>query len=265
MIYQDDRYIKFQADHEKAEIIQAGGMPLLLKDGRAFTSNNSYGGPLDEDFSYEQFIQDLKQVGANRYLIRFAPWLGNHQYFPADKVKYSRQTVARELLHPIKFGHGTRSSATKNIKSGCQYVHASGESTLFNDVVLFHELYNATMERNRSEKCYRYNVDYFDDLFENLSHNSDLFIIDKYGEWIAAAIFVFDDDTAHYLFSGSNIAYSNLYPMERLISEACYYYQRQGKCLIHFGGGLRDGDSLFAFKKKFGNMVLPYYIAEGEV
>jgi hypothetical protein len=265
VIYQDKRYMQFQAWHDGAEIITAGDMPLLFKDGKAYTPNNSYGGPLNSGFSYVQFINDLTRLGAKEYLIRFSPWMENHKYFPADKIEFSRYTVARDLREPIKFGHGTRSSIKKNIDGRCTVYPTS---TQISDVFIddFAVLYRITMSRNGAELCYKYNSDYFRRMFVMFRDSIDLFTVyDANSVIIAAATFIHDEHTAHYQFSGMDIEYAHLYPMERLISEACNHYQQQNKMLVHFGGGLIEGDSLHKFKRKFANLQLEYYTARGSV
>jgi len=264
VIYQDPRYIKFQAKYEKANIIQAGGMPLLLKDKNAFAPYG-YGGP-SENFLYDKFINDLKNMGANHYFIRFAPWLENHKLFPANKVKYSRKTVARDLMQPIKFGHGTESSIKKTLgprfKNKCEIIH--GYEALSNDIYTINYLYNITMERKQAEICYKYNFIYFKDMFKLLNDNIDLFLVkNMVNKYIAFALFVFDETNVYYHYSGTDIEYKEIYPMECIIDKACRYYQKQGKKLIHFGGGLKEDDSLFRFKQKFGNLTFDYYIADG--
>jgi hypothetical protein len=257
--------MQFQAWHDGAEIITAGDMPLLFKDGKAYTPNNSYGGPLNSGFSYAQFINDLTRLGAKEYLIRFSPWLENHEYFPAGKIEFSRYTVARDLREPVKFGHGTKSSICKNIKTGCECRIIPGWYP-FSDILRFHMLYLETMERNQSEECYKYDLDYFSKMFNRISDNIDLFTVTNLnGDLIAAATFIHDEYTAHYQFSGMALEYAHLYPMERLISEACNYYKQQDKMILHFGGGLAEGDSLHRFKKKFANLQLDYYTARGSV
>lgn len=257
--------MQFQSEYDVSEIITAGGMPLLLKDGLAYTPNNSYGGTFCSRFKFYNFIDELKNIGAEKYLIRHAPWLNENNKFPKEQMIFSRNTVARDLLEIIKFGDGTRSSIKKNIESGCNCIHIAGKNILYTDVFLFRKLYIDTMIRNNSEECYQYDADYFDRMFDAITPNIDMFVITKDNEWIAAATFIHDDKTVHYHFSGCNLNYSNFYPMERLISEACHYYQQQGKELIHFGGGLKQNDSLFQFKNKFGNMTLEYFISRGTV
>lgn len=264
MIYQTKEYMEFQAWHDESEIITAGGMPLLLKNGLAYTPNNSYGGPTD-NFCPFDFINDLKVAGAKEYLIRFSPWLKNHIDFP--NATFSRHTVARDLTVPIKWGHGTKSSIKKNVDSGCHFIII--DDGIFIDhgyTHFFHNLYMKTMERNKSEECYKYSLDYFKKMLEYLNGNINLFfVINNTYDPIASATFIHDKYTAHYQFSGMDIDYAHMYPMERLISEACHYYQKQNKHLIHFGGGLSEDDSLHQFKKKFGNLELEYWTARGEV
>jgi hypothetical protein len=266
VIYQDKRYIQFQAWHDGAEIITAGDMPLLFKDSKAYTPNNSYGGPLNSGFSYAQFINDLKRLGAKEYLIRFSPWMENHKYFPADKIEFSRYTVARDLREQIKFGHGTKSSICKNAKLGCTYEIYSNDKLNSYRANEFACIYYQTMYRKDAETCYLYDYDYFYQMFNILRGNIDLFSIYNIdGKLIAAATFIHDEHTAHYQFSGMDIEYAHLYPMERLISEACNHYKQQDKMLLHFGGGLAEGDSLHRFKRKFANLQLEYYTAKGSV
>jgi hypothetical protein len=259
--------MQFQAWHDEAEIIMAGGMPLLFKNGKAYTPNNSYGGPLNSGFSYVQFTNDLRRLGAREYLIRFSPWLENYRYFPEDKREFSRHTVARDLWAQIKFGHGTRSSICRNQKCGCYCNIINGGSlTNYGHIWDFQELYIQTMERNNSEECYKYPLEYFQKMVKLINKNIDLFaVVGPEGETLAAATFIHDKYTAHYQFSGMNIEYSNLYPMERLISEACNHYKQQGKILIHFGGGIEEDDSLHRFKNKFGNVTLKYWNARGNI
>jgi lipid II:glycine glycyltransferase (peptidoglycan interpeptide bridge formation enzyme) len=103
-------------------------------------------------------------------------------------------------------------------------------------------------------------------MFTMLKNNIDMFKVYSFvGDLIAVATFIHDEHTAHYQFSGFDIAHANIYPMERLISEACHYYKQQGKQILHFGGGLTEDDSLHRFKKKFGNLELEYYVARGIV
>lgn len=274
MIYQTKEYMQFQAWHDSSTVITAGGMPLLLKDGRAFTPNNSYGGPPEQTihdrayyggFSYTKFINDLKAIGAKEYLIRFSPWLNNHIDFP--NATFSRHTVARDLTIPIKWGKGTKSSIKKNVDSGCHFIII--DDGIFIDhgyTYFFYNLYMKTMERNKSEECYKYSLDYFKKMLEYLNGNINLFfVLNNTNDPIAAATFLHDKYTVHYQFSGMDIEYAHLYPMERLISEACHYYQQQGKHLIHFGGGITEDDSLHRFKNKFGNLDFKYYTARGSV
>lgn len=269
MIYQTKEYMQFQAWHDGAEIITVCGMPLLLKDGRAFTPNNSYGGPTDEFCPFD-FINDLKAAGAKEYLIRFSPWLKNHRDFP--NTTFSRHTVARDLTVPVKFGHGTKSSIKKNIDTGCRCGIFNGREISYDNPHIydyfldFHRLYIATMDRNNAEGCYKYPLVYFFKMVYALAGNIDLITVtDSEGKLIAGATFIHDKYTVHYQFSGMDINYAHLYPMERLISEACYYYRREGKHLLHFGGGLSEDDSLHRFKKKFGNLELEYWTARGSV
>lgn len=264
MIYQDDRYIKFQAEHEGAEIIQAGGMPLLLKDGQAFTPNNSYGGPLNSGFSYEQFIQDLKQVGVASYKIRFSPWLDNYKYFLDNKTKYSRQTIARDLTQSIKFGHGTE-WAIKQSKKDALFSLSIDYYPYKGCLARFQHYYDLNMKKLKSELCYRYSLNYFKKLFDSLKRNIVFIQAMHDSSLVAAGIFLYDDKVMHYHFSATNPDYKKLYPMEKILFEAVQWGTKNNLKLIHFGGGLQDNDSLFQFKQKFGNQILEYYTAEGTV
>jgi hypothetical protein len=252
MIYQDKNYIKFQAEHEKADIIKAGGMPLLFRDGKAFTPY-PYGGP-SENFSYGEFINDLKNVGANRYFIRFAPWLENHIYFPANEVKYSRQTIARNLTKSVKFGHGVKWSIKK-----------SRESKVFISYSVFNlsgfmRLYERSMKEKNADNKYCFDLNKFK---YHLWDNIGIFAARYKNEMIAGALFLEDKDCIHYHLSAMNKEYNKFFPMEQILYEACCFYQRAGSKLIHFGGGLREGDSLFQFKQKFGNLTFDYFVADG--
>jgi hypothetical protein len=267
MIYQQQNFFEFQSKHDDAEIIKASNISMFLKDKLAYCY--PYGGPPNDKFSYIEFMDDLHKLGVEKYYIRFAPWAENYTYFPQDKIKLSRHTVSVDLTQPIKFGKGTNWSIKQNIKSGAECIFINGCQAM-TEVLEFWNAYHIAMDRIESELTYRYSMAYFFGLISKLKDKVEIALIKTpEGFYSAGALFLLDvhKGIVHYFLSGTMKYFQNTYPMERLLSEAISRYKEKGFQLLYLGGGLTDkeDDSLFMFKKKFGDRIDKYHIAEGNI
>ena len=79
---------------------------------------------------------------------------------------------------------------------------------------------------------------------------------------IASAIFLHSYDYIHYHLGGSLKEYLNYYPNNFLFWELIKFAKEKGFKYLHLGGGSSTDidDSLFKFKRHFGNNILEFYI-----
>ncbi len=120
------------------------------------------------------------------------------------------------------------------------------------------------MGRNNASDYYYFNDKFFYTTMKELQSNSLIYAATYDGKIIAASIILFSDKFVHYHLAGSDIKYQSLRPNNLLIYEAAKWGAREGKKVLHLGGGFcGDGDNLFRFKKSFSNKTpLSFHIGK---
>lgn len=123
----------------------------------------------------------------------------------------------------------------------------------------FTYIYNKTMDKLNSIKYYYFNSDYFKSL---INDNKNMFLASIYfnNSLIASCIIFKYNKFLHYHIGGSLVEYRNLRPNNLLHIKVIEYGIKNNYELYHLGGGLKDNDSLYNFKKKISNIEFDYCI-----
>ena len=235
-----------------------------------------YGGPILVDgdksikFPRKKFFEELKKIGIIDVFIRFSPFLNNHKYFPERLLELNRKTVSRELSNTSQqellksFNKGTKWAIKKSIKEYVLVNKIKGGEVKDEEIDKFYNLYIRNMEYIGADQYYLFTKECIKDHFSLLGNNVDLLYSVYNDKWIAAAIFLRDQEICHYHLSCSDNNYSKLYPVDRLLFEAIYSYGVEGKKFLHLGGGLSlsEEDSLFKFKLKYGKSINQFFISK---
>ncbi len=289
-IYTTEEYVKIWAEYDNAK-------PLILelKDDKAIFkialliknilgevnlfeayTPYGYGGPVliegnnDPKFPFDRFLKELESRNIIDAFVRFSPFLDNQKYFPPQYIELNRYTISRHLEKTTPeailktFSKGTKWSLRKSMFSDITVSIINGKEADEEEVNNFFKLYSHNMNRVDAEEYYFFNKQCLINHFIYLRDNIDLFVAKLDNKWIAASIFLLDDEIIHYHLSASDYNYYKLYPVDRILFEAILYYGNIRKKFLHLGGGmsLNSNDSLFSFKKKFGDIMNEYYIGK---
>ena len=120
-------------------------------------------------------------------------------------------------------------------------------------------IYNDTMKNLCASKYFFFNEKYYNSLID-LNNNLFLANVKKDNKIIAACIIFKYKKLLHYHIGGSLLEYRNLRPNNFLHCNVIKYGIENNYEIYHLGGGLKDNDSLYNFKKKIGNTSYNYTI-----
>lgn len=289
-IYISDNYIRIWAQYDKARPLS-----ILLKDNegifevellvkRIVGEDNlfeaytpyGYGGPVIvegnqyAEFPFEKFLNELKRRNIVDVFVRFSPFLKNYKYFPVNIIELNRYTISRALSkmpynNVIKtFSRGTKSNIKKSMNCGVDISIINGKDITQIEIEYFYKMYLQNMKVVNATEYYFLNKQCIKDHFAYLGSSIDLFVAKLDNKWIAASLFIKDERMCHYHLGASDKVYSKFRPVDRIFFEAIVFYGNKEKKLLHLGGGLSltEDDSLFRFKKKFGNIINKFYIGK---
>ena len=231
-----------------------------------------YGGPItnshDEKFinsANKSFVQWCKDNDVIAEFVRFHPIIQNQRFFSSQmNILNDRDTVSIDLSTLNESGlnvdQKTRNICRRAEKLGVQILdHSSCQ-----DFNKFIDLYLSAMKGLNAEDYYLFNADYFDSLKELVKSNGWLYVAERDGQWIAAAIFLKGKRLLHYHLSASDLEHRIPGSTNILISYAAKKGRQAGFLRLHLGGGKTTSpeDSLFIFKRKMATDVHSFYIGK---
>ena len=124
----------------------------------------------------------------------------------------------------------------------------------------FVALYYETMKRNNATDFYFFKQEYFENLLKN--KNTIMFEACFNGKIISMAIFIFDERAMFYHLGANSKEYmkGNNNAIYAIFECAFDFAYNKGIPLCYLGGGVKENDELFAFKKQFASFITPFYI-----
>lgn len=123
----------------------------------------------------------------------------------------------------------------------------------------FVTIYNSTMINLNSSKYYFFNKEYYEEFF-NLKDKLFFANVSIDDKLIASCIIFKYGKLLHYHLGGSYLEYRNLRPNNLIHSSVIKYGIENNYEKYILGGGLKDNDSLYEFKKKISNNNFDYNI-----
>ncbi len=164
-----------------------------------------------QDFC-EEFHHYCWQNNIVTEFVRLHPYLKNHlplsQLSQTDVRKMSEVAYV-DLEQDVSL---IRKNATKGNKSSVSKARRSGVevfcSNTKEDLDAFHKLYIDTMLKNEAKESYFFSREFYDHLFRLLSKDIQLFSARYRDQVIAASLFLFKKDWAHYYLGGSDADFS---------------------------------------------------------
>ena len=220
----------------------------------------------DDIFLIEAFNVYQKQCLSENIIsefVRFHPL----NTFPLHYSKFldfcrnDRQTVIIDLRTPYeiiksKYSSSLRRNLKKAEKYNLQYklVNATADN-----IRHFYDLYMQTMERNKAEKFYYFDIEYFNKLFHLDNIHIHTAIYKK--NIINMLITLHSKDILYYHLGATdpNLYHLNSNPF--LFDKIIQNFNKKHD-FFYLGGGTdsQTSNSLLRFKKKFSEHTLPFYI-----
>lgn len=228
-----------------------------------------YGGPLvDGEFtvsSQQAFCNELSEY-CNResivsQFVRYHPLLNNHNEFSMiTESRYLHDTIFMDTSSAdIIFSNmnsKNRNMVRKAKNAGVQVIKRP-----IDDYKIFFEMYFEAMRQHNAGDYYIFNERYFEYIRDELQENAAVFYAMLKGKPVGGAVFLLGEKAMHYHLAAMPCEYRNLAAGNLLVFEAALWACEHGIKVMHLGGGLKENDSLFGFKKQFNkNGRLPFYI-----
>lgn len=257
-----------------SELPFAALLPPESKDCLDIISPYGYSGPLAcitnpglTEQLWEAFIREFHNYCIQNNVVaefaRLHPFIRNHlplEKFPDINIRSNAAVVYVDLTQDESqiwknMTKGNKSSVSKARRNGVEIIQSKTKEA----VDTFHQLYISTMERNKAKRSYFFSKKFFNDTIRLLDENVNLFRASYKGKIIAASLFLFKGNLAHYYLSGSDVNFFDLCPNNLLLYQTILWAREQGYKIFNLGGGLETGDSLFHFKASFSKATAGFY------
>ncbi|AJC91244.1 hypothetical protein [Campylobacter subantarcticus] len=271
-IYLNENYVKLYGevfvfenfDGDKYFKIIANKYPIKSSKYFDLQSVYGYGGGIscnskDENFikqSIIKFKNTAKEQNIIAFFIRFHPFDLN-----IDIYKKYLNFFRQEKKIIIVDTSNTIIQIRKQYKKKNKYAINQARRLIEilqcdkNETLSFYELYQKTMLRNNASKFYFFDKEYFENLW-----NFEDYVVFKArlnNEDIAFASFFMGEEITYYHFSANTLK-NNANAL--LLDHFFEFSNQKGKQKCILGGGIKDDDSLFAFKSKFSKQFIYFCI-----
>lgn len=250
-------------------------LPVHLRDselGRDAVSPYGYAGVYasselsqeQRDAAWVQSKRVLRDMGVISIFLRQTPLLASpFEEIPGQHIVSGHATVAVDTSDAEaawrRMEGRSRTSIRKADREGyCSSIRPVEERD-FERTAPFRRLYEGSMRRREASDRYFFTDAYYTALREALGTNLLVAMsTDPDGEVIAAALFMRHGHLLHYHLSGSTPEAGRAGATNQLVWSAIAWASDHEVARLHLGGGVRDGDTLFRFKRSFGGDVLRF-------
>lgn len=185
--------------------------------------------------------------------IRFS--LNNNQRCYSGKIvptlKNIKGTIISEKSQWESFDKKVRNNYRRAVKSGLDFKlfhHNDINKSVVED---FHTIYRATMIRKHAEKELFFSLDYFLKYIENNPENCAIITIYYEGKAISSEFLLLSNDTIYSYLGGTLSEYFRTRPNDFLKVNVLNWGRERNFKYYLLGGGKKDCDQLYAYKKAF--------------
>jgi len=127
------------------------------------------------------------------------------------------------------------------------------------DIGEFYSIYSATMERKHADKFYFFSRDFFNQIFELLGDNAQLFVAVYNDRIIAGSILIGMGDFAHDYLRAAIPEFLNIRPNNLLVYNKILWAKENYYKFFSLQGGQSRSDGIFRFKLTFSESTLDFY------
>jgi hypothetical protein len=195
----------------------------------------------------------------------YSPLLQNHLLGVGDEVSVYRRsrTYSLDLANLesesdliSRLAHKTHRKIRKALSSGLISRVDPLEATSY--LTDFIRIYEATMCRVNALESYHFPATYYEGL-RSVPNTHLLSITTDTGQYIAGCLMLVGGTTVHYHLAATDFNYQHVRPSDFLSSQVAAWGLSQGLQRVHWGGGVRQGDTLEYFKAQYSTAVHDFY------
>lgn len=246
-------------------------MPIYFKEiqtevtnitGKYYHVSSPYGfsGPLiNQNVSTAELALFWKEVDqwyrSNQVVTEFIRFNLNHNHksYSGNLLKTlnnvrGQLTTFNEIWDNFK--GKVRNNYRKAEKNGLR-AEIFSENISQNAISSFYNIYIKTMVRNNASHSYFYSINYFEHLIRNKQNKIVIALIYFENIPISAELIIINEDTMFSFLGGTLSDYFELRPNDFLKIEVIKWGLKNNLNYYALGGGRKDGDSLYQYKKSF--------------
>jgi len=190
------------------------------------------------------------------------PWAGLGGILDTDRMQYDRDIVYVDLSIPPEvlwrdhFSHACR----KNINRGRQRNLRVFQAETEEHIREFYRIYVTTMDRNRADSCYYFDLEYFLSIFKQMASNARFVLAEYQGKVVAATLYMHDAADVFSYLGGADVAAQDARPTNAVVFDTINWARREGKQRVVLGGGYRPNDGIFRFKSSFSRTTARFFV-----
>lgn len=245
----------------------------LEQDLYDITSPYGYGGPVANAASdesiwpnfYRNFAHYCDRNKIITEFIRFHPIIGNHRLVQGlVEVERVSSVVCVDLKRSeeeiwSEYERNNRKNIKKAYREGLEVILE--ESTAhFNDFI---SIYHHTLVRNRAGEFYYFNDEFYQSVYQKLRGNFLYAHTLLGGRIISTELLLYNDTYIHSFLGGTLEGFYEYRPNNILKHEVIKWAQNKGIHYFILGGGYREGDGIFRYKRSFARGgVRDFYVGK---
>lgn len=245
----------------------------LEQDFYDITSPYGYGGPLASPGADEQILKNFYQnfsdfCAENNIItefIRFHPLLRNHAFLTGyiEVERISSVVCVNLEASEQEIWSGYERNNRKNIKKA----YREGLEVILEEAPVhfadFIHIYNETMARNQAGRFYYFNDSFYDCIHEKLEGNYLYAHTFKGGRVISTELLLYNETYIHSFLGGTLEEFFEFRPNNILKHEVIKWAKKRGIRHFLLGGGYREEDGIFRYKRSFASGgVFDYYVGK---
>jgi hypothetical protein len=273
--YKNLRCFLYKNNETEAIIFMPGYLNPIVIDNEEtgnfdFITTYGYSGPCFVNEVLESDILDFwKSVDywykKNKVVCEFIRFnlSNNHLHYSGNclptMLNIKGKILEEEEAQWNSFNRKVRKNVNK-AKRDNLYSHISYEKITDNEIVVFFEIYTATMVRAKAKNVFFYSIDEFKKFIKNNPQNCAICTVFFNEIPISSELILISKDSIYSFLGGTNESFFEKRPNDFLKVEIINWARKNNLKFYILGGGYGFEDGIFNYKKAFfPNDVVNYY------
>ncbi len=250
-----------------------------IEKGKYFDVSTPYGfgGPLieteDNDnkakivkLFYDELSKFYKERNVISEYIRFSPIIKNHEYMDeVVETTYIKKVVATDLEEYEKkkelgLKKGRRQSVNRARRRGLETAFERAPESFDKQMEIYYEV----MDRKEASEAFLFPKEYFEKMLDSLSEKLLVTNVILEGKTISFGLCFLSEDIMYAHIGGNYSEYMKYSPSDLDYADTMKWGYENGYKYFFTGGGTTssEDDSLYLYKKSFGNVEFDFYIGK---